>query len=136
MIKSFLLLRFRRRKAFFSILIAWSVFSLLFINADRSCAEGPVRARRGEEFTISLLSNPSTGYLWRLSRVPDERLAEKVGSGYSDPDTGLLGAPGEQWWTFKAKGDGRTAALFEYARPWENGSDPVERKKVEIMIIE
>jgi len=39
----------------------------------------------------------------------------------SPENKGLVGAPGEEVWTFKALKKGTSTIALEYSRPWEGG---------------
>jgi inhibitor of cysteine peptidase len=83
----------------------------------------------GQEFTISLPSNPTTGYSWALAgSLPDGLLL--VGSQYkpSQPDPNVVGSGGVEEWTFKATKAGTATLTFEYRRPWEKELPPAQRK--------
>ncbi len=88
----------------------------------------------GREFTITLASNPTTGYSWQLAGAPDEKIAKLVGSKFNAPQTDLVGAPGEEVWTFTAVAPGKTTLTFHYVRPWEKGIPPVEENVVDVTV--
>jgi len=79
----------------------------------------PIVVEKGEEFTIVLDSNPTTGYRWMLQKELDEKIVTLKSTEYEEPESDLLGAPGEERWIFKAEGLGRTTIELKYARPWE-----------------
>lgn len=79
----------------------------------------PIVVEKGEEFTIALESNPTTGYRWMLQKELDEKIITLQKTEFEEPESNLLGAPGEERWTFKAVGLGRTTIELKYARPWE-----------------
>lgn len=58
----------------------------------------------GEEFTIELPSNPTTGYRWFMlvNQSPKERWIELVKSEYVPDQPILLGSGGKEKLTFKA----------------------------------
>jgi inhibitor of cysteine peptidase len=89
----------------------------IFRNADN-----PVYVNKGEEFIIALEANHTTGYSWQLTEAFDEGILELVDTVYEAPESDLMGAPGEEHWTFKAIADGRTYLHFAYVRPWETGA--------------
>ena len=75
------------------------------------------------EFTITLKSNPTTGYNWFLSSY-NGVLIEPVTHRYIAPKKGLMGASGTQVFTFRAKPEAfhvpqKTVIVFSYGRPWE-----------------
>jgi inhibitor of cysteine peptidase len=78
-----------------------------------------IEVEKGEEFAIVLGSNPSTGYQWKLAEELDAEIIVLVKTEYEEPDTELIGAAGEEKWTFKAEGLGSTSITLAYVRPWE-----------------
>lgn len=82
----------------------------------------PIVVEEGQEFSILLESNPTTGYQWQLTQPPDEAVLSLVKTEFEETgEEGLVGAGGEERWTFKAEGRGRTTLYFVYIRPWEDG---------------
>jgi len=83
----------------------------------------------GEEFTISLDSNPTTGYSWELTG-PLPAWLELIGSEYipTPTDPPMVGSGGIEEWTFRANAAGTATITFEYRRPWEEDQPPAERK--------
>ncbi len=79
----------------------------------------PIEVEKGEEFAIVLESNPTTGYQWKLAEPIDEEVLILIKTEYEEPDEELLGAPGEEKWTFKAENLGDTEITLAYVRPWE-----------------
>jgi predicted secreted protein len=51
-----------------------------------------------------------------LSTEPDPEILEVVDSTYTEPETELVGAPGQQVWTFRALAEGRTTLELSYER--------------------
>ncbi|MBN2027679.1 MAG: protease inhibitor I42 family protein [Actinobacteria bacterium] len=78
-----------------------------------------IEVEKGEEFAIVLESNPTTGYSWELAEPLDEEIILLVKTEFEEPDVELLGASGEEKWTFKAEGLGDTSVTLAYVRPWE-----------------
>jgi inhibitor of cysteine peptidase len=82
-----------------------------------------INTKVNEEFTIALGSNISTGYSWQV--VYDEKELSLVENTYKEQDnTGkqIVGAPGTEYFTFKALSKGETKVTFTYQRPWEQPS--------------
>lgn len=87
-----------------------------------------------QEFTITLKSNPTTGYSWQIETAPDESVVRLIGSVFVGPQTRLVGAGGSEIWTFKAVGRGRTGVRLIYVRPWEQDVPPVEIAEYDILV--
>jgi len=74
----------------------------------------------GEELTVTLGSNPTTGFQWSEdAEIGDESIIKQVshqfvGPGIDEPP----GTPGEDVWTFKALKKGTVTTFLEYSRPW------------------
>lgn len=72
----------------------------------------------GDEFTISLESMATAGYLWKIDSLPDA-----IQSLGSQPETSTDEKPGDptiQVFRFRALKAGEHAIMFMLARPWEN----------------
>jgi inhibitor of cysteine peptidase len=77
---------------------------------------GTVTARPGDEILVTLESNASTGFAWVLVTEPASEVVDLVDSEYVAPETDLVGAGGEEVWTFVATGEGTTAIAMSYQR--------------------
>jgi len=74
------------------------------------------------QFTITLASNPTTGYSWYLVKY-DKALISLVKHEYQPPEHNMPGAGGKEIWTFKINDTGFAAPQISkidllYARPW------------------
>ena len=96
----------------------------------------PIRVKPGEEFSIILRSNPTTGYSWRLAQPLDKDILHLRGSTYRPPRTLRKGAGGEEIWRFTAKAGGTTDIVFEYVRPWEKDKEPARTGKFTVIVAE
>ena len=83
----------------------------------------------GDTFTISLPSNPTTGYSWELDFDAD--YLELVSDDFVITSN-LFGAPGIQSFELKAINQGRTELTMIYKRSWE---DQVAEKRVMLVQI-
>ena len=72
----------------------------------------------GKTFTISLESNPTTGYSWQAEFDPE--YLELVNTGFVT-DSSLIGAGGVESFEFLALKQGQVEVTMIYKRPWENG---------------
>jgi inhibitor of cysteine peptidase len=76
--------------------------------------------RVGGSFTISLDSNPSTGYQWVFANSPDPRYVALLSTEYIPPPTPVrIGQSGTQVWRFQALHRGKTTISLKYCRPWD-----------------
>lgn len=80
-----------------------------------------IKAMLNEPFTITLDSNPTTGYKWyadydyNLLSLDDERFEKEPSE-----TLGALGVGGRSVFTFKPLKPGKTTVSLVYRRPWEN----------------
>ncbi len=94
-----------------------------------------LEVKKGEEFTISLDSNPSTGYSWHMTNPPSKYLIEFVGSEHKPPKKGLIGASGVEEWKFKALNKtGNTFIEMKYYRPWKKDVPAAETKTYKVYV--
>jgi inhibitor of cysteine peptidase len=76
----------------------------------------------GNSFTVTLCSNPTTGFQWsESSQISDPTVVQQLDHKSLPPETELVGAPGKEAWTFKAVKKGTSTVSMEYSRPWEGG---------------
>ena len=81
----------------------------------------------GDSFTVTLCSNPSTGFQWSESaQIGEQAILQQTNHQLVPPETKAdkppaPGAAGKETWTFKALEKGTTEVSLEYSRPWEGG---------------
>jgi len=86
-----------------------------------------VEVKVGEVLTVSLCSNRTTGFQWsEAARISDKAALRQTGHEFIEPgeengDGPVVGAPGEERWTFEALRKGTSEVFVEYSRPWEGG---------------
>ena len=110
-------------------LFAFSVFNkpLLKPNDNGSTVN---QVKIGQEFTIVLSSNPTTGYEWNSGY--DSQYIKLVNKEYQHDYPIRTGSGGEDIFTFKAIKSGDTIITLNYQRPWE--SKPIQTEQYEIKI--
>ena len=71
--------------------------------------------------TISLESNPSTGYRWEILKMDKNILRQMGKTKFVSRGTGLnrIGAPATQTMRFSGIAKGKTSLILVYRRPWE-----------------
>src|SRR5262245_45530297 len=74
----------------------------------------------GETFTVTLPSNPATGYCWTIASVDRAVLGFLCHSHVKE--VVCADGHGQEVWELKALSPGRAALSMEYRRPWENGA--------------
>ncbi len=79
-----------------------------------------IRARIGEPFTISLSSNPTTGYVWTMDYDSLLLRGEDARHEPSALNSIRMGAGGTSVFVFTPQFAGKTTIRFVYKRPWEN----------------
>jgi predicted secreted protein len=98
------------------------------LNADNN--NQTVAVGQGAVLTLSLPSNPTTGYIWNYAGEPDQSVLVET-SHFSINPSRAIGSGGNEHWVFRAVGTGDTKLNLAYARPWENAS-PAKTYSVEI----
>lgn len=99
-----------------------------FQEPDRQHATRTVETTVGAEITLSLCSNPSTGFRWEEAVVSDETVVEPVDHQVLAPGSAtpsVAGAAGQEVWTFKALKPGESIVKTQYSRPWQGGEKGV-----------
>jgi inhibitor of cysteine peptidase len=82
---------------------------------------------------ISLESNLSTGYSWRVSKN-DPAIVKFVEQSAFPPMVRMPGAPGHEMFKFKAIATGSDSIELEYVRPWEKGVAPVKKFAIAVTV--
>lgn len=80
----------------------------------------------GQELTLTVESNATTGFAWEVAGL-NTGVLEQVGEPeYKAPSTGLVGAGGVQVFRFKAKAAGQADLKLNYRRAWEKDVPPAK----------
>jgi inhibitor of cysteine peptidase len=90
------------------------------VNSTMQGGQEAIKVSNGHEFTITLQSNPGTGYQW----IPtfNTTILNLVSHDYKPASTKLLGSPGTDVFTFKAINHGTDTVKMIYKRSWETES--------------
>ena len=83
-----------------------------------------VEVALGDSFTVTLCSNPTTGFKWELPKITDQTVLQQVDHKFEPPEITKPpkeGAAGKEVWLFKTLKEGKTTISMEYSRPWEGG---------------
>ncbi|MDD4617233.1 MAG: protease inhibitor I42 family protein [Alphaproteobacteria bacterium] len=112
-------------------LLALSISALALLACTATMAQAdyssvPVSVTVGQTFSLSVKSNPTTGYQWQLARPLDQRVVRFVSKNYVPPESKLASAGGTDIWTFQAIGKGSVEIPLIYVRPWVKNKPPAE----------
>jgi len=89
--------------------------------SDQPHIDAVMNAAVGEQLTVTLGSNPTTGFQWcEEAEISDESVVQQtrhisIGPGIDKPP----GTSGEEIWTFKALKKGTAIINLKYSRDWE-----------------
>ncbi len=94
-----------------------------------------ITVKSGDLVTLTLVSNPTTGYSWQVMEIDSAILVQDGEPEYkqSSGSEGLVGAGGTETFRFKAVGSGKTTLNLGYMRPWES-VQPTETFKVQVVV--
>lgn len=76
-----------------------------------------IQVKVGQEFTIALHANPTTGYDWECASLYE--WIQPLDKTYQADNPGLIGSGGTDIFVFKAHGKGKAVLVFTYKRSWE-----------------
>jgi inhibitor of cysteine peptidase len=92
-----------------------------------------INLQPGETLTLTLESNPTTGYSWQVMELDNAVLTQEGDPEYkqSSGAEGLVGAGGTETFRFKTIGSGETSLSLGYMRSWES-VPPVETFTIQV----
>ncbi|MCY1433091.1 Chagasin family peptidase inhibitor I42 [compost metagenome] len=77
--------------------------------------------------TLTLPSNPTTGYRWLMQNPAGSLLRSLGPEVYSNPeDAGMVGSAGQSVWRFQVQGAGEGHLILVYQQPWAPEVPPVK----------
>ena len=124
-----------------SIRFVWFVGALLLASA---CADdspqtfterddgSQVELSEGENFTLRLVSNPSTGYFWVIDTASPLDNIRLVASTFEAADTDAVGAPGTEVFEFEATSAGAGILRLTYERAFDDA--PIPERIIELVV--
>ena len=105
------------------------------VSVDESYDGKQVEIAVDGTLTVTLESNETTGFQWELASISDPAVLEKESNTYEAPeDTGMVGVPGKEVWTFKALKTGASTISMEYSRSWEGGEKGAETFTLNVVV--
>ena len=106
----------KQRKQRTIMMMALTALLLICAAALSGCGES-----KPQTATLTLPSNPTTGYSWRVEQEPE--LFEITSEYAEDAETeGLVGAGGSETFTLTPKEAGDTEISFYYEQAWDKDS--------------
>lgn len=94
------------------------------LDAESEC---PQHLQVGQNLTLTLPSNPSTGYRWLVQNPAPEVLQSMGPEVYNTPEeAGIVGSAGTSTWRFQAKASGEGHLILVYQQPWAPEVRPVQ----------
>jgi inhibitor of cysteine peptidase len=79
----------------------------------------------GDELTVTLCSNASTGFSWGDPTISDPTVLTLTRQGVVPPSSPMPGAPGSQVWSFSAITAGTAHVHSGYSQPWSGGQKDI-----------
>lgn len=87
---------------------------------EKQLGRCPMQLHQGQSLTITLPSNPTTGFRWVVADAAPGVLRSLSPEVYMPPEeAGLVGAGGQSVWRYQAYQAGSGRLLMQYRRPWE-----------------
>lgn len=94
------------------------------LDAESEC---PKRLQVGQPLTLTLPSNPTTGYRWLVQNPASSILRSLGPEVYSAPEeAGIVGNAGLSTWRFEARAAGEGHLVLVYHQPWAPEVRPVQ----------
>ena len=112
---------------------AFLLLLALFLISPAFGANEIINANVGKIFEITITSNATTGYMWKLVSDPSPE-AKVADVKYVASKPGKIGSGGIEVWKFKALKKGRKDLVFYYVRPWEKNQPPARIKAFTINV--
>ncbi|MBF8672765.1 protease inhibitor I42 family protein [Pseudomonas putida] len=102
------------------------------LDAESEC---PTRLQVGQTLTLTLPSNPSTGYRWRVEK-PAANVLQSLGPEvYSAPEEeNVVGSAGVSTWRYQASSPGDGQLVLVYQQPWAADVAPVQTFDCRIVV--
>jgi predicted secreted protein len=103
-----------------SVSVTCDAFTAAADQSGHAALTRTANASVGGTVTVTLCSNPSTGFAWETP-VFDATKLQLTRHATNEATSGLLGAAGTETWTFKVLATGDPTVSFAYSRPWAGG---------------
>ena len=92
-----------------------------------------VRMQVGDEVSVALAENPSTGFLWAVDHLDEDALAS-ASDEYALAEGVGMGGGGTRTLTYRALKAGETKLAFKLWREWEGDVSVTQRFSVQLVV--
>lgn len=99
-------------------------------------SQTPTQLTVGQQFTLALAANHTTGFRWQLAQSLEERIVHLAGAEYIASAVDRPGAGGKECRTFRAVGPGKTTVVLSYLRPFERSVPPEKNQTFAFVVTE
>ncbi|RUQ47010.1 peptidase inhibitor I42 [Corynebacterium pseudodiphtheriticum] len=93
------------------------------VDSQSAC---PLQLKSGQTLTLTLPSNPTTGYRWATQDSAGGVLRALSPEVYSSAESGVIGGGGQSTWRFQAFAAGQGRLRLTSQQPWEPEAEPTE----------
>lgn len=101
---------------------------------DAKRLQKKIEVTAGQEFSVRLKANRTTGYRWLVTQPPSEAVVKFAWKLYNEPEAQVPGASGEEVWGFKAVSPGTTSLQLSYVRPFEKDAPAAQEALYHIVV--
>ncbi|PQK94909.1 protease inhibitor I42 family protein [Pantoea ananatis] len=110
-----------------------AVMMAMSVSAAASDKVTTIEGKQGKEVSISVESNPSTGYSWMIKSLPDELIyAYSNFEQSAECKKGEVGCPGKETFTFIANKSGKGVLRLIYGQAFDKSTWEESEVKVNI----
>lgn len=104
--------------------------------ADEAMNGERITLRQGDELTVELPENPSTGYRWEADDDASTSILEATGSTFmrADATSGAVGVGGTRRFTFRAMGIGSCSLHYTLIPPGRDRSDGQQHYSIDVVV--
>jgi len=88
-----------------------------------------ITAKVGDQFTIQLESNATTGFQWGIAGSLNSAVVKKVSNKYvtgAAKTSSAVGVGGVEKWVFKCVGSGTATVVMIYSQPFDKTAKPAQ----------
>lgn len=121
--------------SFFMVMALFSGCGAKGANLTKADNGKQITVKSGDVITLTLNSNPTTGYSWQVMEIDNAVLVQQGDPEYKQASgtEGLVGAGGMETFRFETVGAGETMLELGYMRPWES-VQPLETYSIQVIV--